>query len=102
MLQHGDEGADGEEVTPVDRVPAPVPATGLHERRIRLRHPDGLDPAWNPRYPELAFSVDAVSLLMPYAEPYFVRTVRAALPDLDPDLRATADRLLRPGGPPPR
>ena len=27
---------------------------------------------------------------MPYAEPYFVRTVRAALPDLDPGLRATA------------
>ena len=90
MLQCGDEGADGEQVTAVDRAPAPVPATGLHERRVRLPHSDGLDPAWNPRYPELAFSVDAVSLLMPYAEPYFVRTVRAALPDLDPQLRATA------------
>lgn len=59
-------------------------------RNPGLTHVEGLDPAWNPRYPELAFSVDAVSLLMPYAEPYFVRSVRAALPDLEPDLRATA------------
>jgi predicted metal-dependent hydrolase len=57
---------------------------------VRLTHDEGLDPAWNPRYPELAFAVDGVSLLMPYAEPYFVRTIRAALPDLDADLRATA------------
>jgi predicted metal-dependent hydrolase len=39
--------------------------------------------------------VDGVSLLMPYAEPYFVRTVRSALPDLDPDLRDTAAAFCR-------
>jgi predicted metal-dependent hydrolase len=53
------------------------------ERRVRLAHPDQVDPAWNARHPELAFAADAVSLLMPYAEPYFVRTVRRALPQLD-------------------
>jgi predicted metal-dependent hydrolase len=88
VLQGGGVGADGEEVTPADR--SPVPATGLGERRVHLHHAQSLDPAWNPRYPELAFAVDGVSLLMPYAEPYFVRTVRAALPDLEPGLRATA------------
>jgi predicted metal-dependent hydrolase len=61
---------------------------------VKVRNPglryDAVEAAWNPRHPELAFAVDGVSLLMPYAEPYFVRTVRAALPDLDPELRATA------------
>lgn len=52
-----------------------------------------VDPAWNRRYPELAFAVDGVSLLMPYAEPYFVRTVRRALDEhdaIDPELRVAA------------
>jgi predicted metal-dependent hydrolase len=61
---------------------------------VKVRNPglgyEGVEAAWNPRHPELAFAVDGVSLLMPYAEPYFVRTVRAALPDLDPALRTTA------------
>jgi predicted metal-dependent hydrolase len=65
---------------------------------VHLRHAEGLDPAWNPRYPELAYAVDGVSLLMPYAEPYFVRTVRAAIPDLEadePDLAETAAAFCR-------
>ncbi len=49
---------------------------GLAERRVRLAHGDEVDPAWNERRPELAFAVNAVSLLMPYAEPYFVHAVR--------------------------
>ena len=70
-----------------------LPAPGRRERRPRLTHAVGLDPAWNPRYPELSFAVDGVSLLMPYAEPYFVRTVRSALDGLDPALRATASEF---------
>ena len=62
----------------------------LVERRVRLAHPEHLDAAWNPRHPELAFAADAVSLIMPYAEPYFVHAVRRALPELEPDLRDTA------------
>jgi len=61
---------------------------------VNVRNPrlgyDEVDPAWNRRFPELAFAVDGVSLLMPHAEPYFVRTVRRALPELDHDLRAAA------------
>lgn len=65
-------------------------APELVERRVHLAHPDDVDPAWNPRRPELSFAADAVSLLMPYAEPYFVRTVRRAVPELDPALARTA------------
>ncbi len=64
--------------------------TELVDRRVRLAHPAEVDAAWNTRHPELAYSVDAVSLLMPYAEPYFVHAVRTALPALDPELRTTA------------
>ncbi len=59
-------------------------------RRPRRARMATLDPAWNGRYPELAFAVDGVSLLMPYAEPYFVRTVRAAVDELPPELRGRA------------
>ena len=49
---------------------------------VKVRNPglryDEVDPAWNHRFPELAFAVDGVSILMPYAEPYFVRSVRRA------------------------
>jgi uncharacterized protein len=62
----------------------------LTQRRVRLAHADEVDPAWNARRPELAFAVNAVSLLMPYAEPYFVRTVRGATGELEPALRETA------------
>ena len=92
---------------------ATVPAAALVERRVHLAHPDDVDPAWNPRRPELSFAADAVSLLMPYAEPYFVRTVRRAVPELEPALARTATafcaqearhhgehrRLQRPHGP---
>nr|WP_249420059.1 metal-dependent hydrolase [Rhabdothermincola salaria] len=62
----------------------------MTERRVRLAHGDEVDPAWNARRPELAFAVNAVSLLMPYAEPYFVRAVRGVAHDLDEPLRSTA------------
>ncbi len=81
---------------------ATVPAAALVERRVHLAHPDDVDPAWNPRRPELSFAADAVSLLMPYAEPYFVRTVRRAVPELDPPLARTATAFCAPGGAPPR
>lgn len=57
----------------------------LPVRRVAFEYPDDLDPAWNHRFPEFAFAANSVSLLMPYAEPYFVKSVRAALPDLELD-----------------
>ena len=62
-------------------------------RRVRFQWPDGHDPVWTPRVPELAIAANAVSLLMPFAEPYIVATVRRAVDELqltDADLAADA------------
>lgn len=67
-----------------DRIPS---------RRVRFTWPADLDPVWTPRAPELALAANAVSLLMPHAEPYVVATVRAAADDLEathPELAAEA------------
>ena len=53
-------------------VPGPV-----CRRRVRFAFPEGLDPVWNRRSPEVALAADAVSLLMPHVEPYVIRSVRA-------------------------
>ncbi|MCU1499854.1 MAG: hypothetical protein JWM47_3807 [Acidimicrobiales bacterium] len=48
---------------------------------------------WTPRAPELAVAANSVSLIMPFAEPYVVASVRAAVDGLqatDPDLAAEA------------
>jgi len=39
---------------------------------------------WNPAAPEFAAVANGVSLLMPHIEPYFVRSTRAVLDDLEP------------------
>lgn len=72
---------------------APVPV-----RRIRLSLPDNLPAAWNPTYPEFAAAANSVSLLMPYAEPYFVRSTRDALAHLTPDMAERASAYARQEG----
>jgi predicted metal-dependent hydrolase len=65
----------------------------LPHRRVRFAFPADLDPVWTPKLPELAIAANAVSLLMPHAEPYAVASVRSALADgmvTDPDLAAAA------------
>jgi predicted metal-dependent hydrolase len=76
-------------------VSIPTDAAPVPTRRVRFDYPDDLQPGWNPRHPEYAFAANSVSLLMPHAEPYFVRVTRTALPELDAPLRAEADAYLR-------
>lgn len=76
----------GARATDHDRLPV---------RRMAFEYPEDLDPAWSRRLPEFAFVANSVSLLMPYAEPYFVKSVRSALPQLDEPLRARAEDYLR-------
>lgn len=64
-------------------------------RRVAFEFPDDLDPRWNPRYPECAMAANSVSLLMPYVEPYVVRSVTTVLDDLDEPLRASAEDFCR-------
>lgn len=62
-------------------------------RRVRFTWPDEFDPRWTPRVPEFATAANAVSLLMPFAEPYVVASVRGAVDHLqvaNPDLAAEA------------
>ena len=66
------------------------PAPTATVRRLRFEWPDDLDPDWTPLTPELASVANAVSLLMPHAEPYVVDVVRAELPHLDEPLAEEA------------
>ena len=58
-------------------------------------YPDDLAVGWNPIYPELACSANAISVLMPYVEPYFVKSIRATLPSLDEPLRTETAAYLK-------
>jgi predicted metal-dependent hydrolase len=60
-----------------------------------FEYPDDLAVAWNPSFPELACSANAISVLMPYVEPYFVKSIRATLSDLDEPLRARTSSYLK-------
>ena len=64
------------------------PSTSVHGLTIRdmgFAYPDEFDPRWNPRVPEFAMVANAVSLLMPHAEPYVVKSSRAALVQIGDD-----------------
>lgn len=71
--------ADGADMTAATGTALPV-------RRPSFPFDPHLRADWNPKLPEFAYAANSVSLLMPYAEPYFVKSVRAALPLLEGDL----------------
>jgi predicted metal-dependent hydrolase len=52
-------------------------------RRFSFDYPDDFDAAWHPRRPELAAAANAVSLMMPHAEPIVAFAVREAATELD-------------------
>jgi hypothetical protein len=80
--------------TPPASVPIDIPAT-LPVRRLTFDYPDDMQTAWSDRLPEFACAANSVSLIMPFAEPYFVTSVRRALPDLEPELRTRAEAYVR-------
>jgi predicted metal-dependent hydrolase len=53
-------------------------------RRPSFAYPADFDAAWHPRRPELAAAANAVSLMMPHAEPLVALAVREAVAALDP------------------
>lgn len=59
-------------------------------RRVRFAYPEDFDPRWHPELPELACVANAVSLMMPHAEPYVARSIRATIDHLDPPTAARA------------
>jgi hypothetical protein len=69
----------------------------LAVRRVRFEWPEDQAPIWTPKVPELAIAANAVSLLMPHAEPYVVASTRAALGEgliEDPALAQEAQTYL--------
>jgi predicted metal-dependent hydrolase len=53
------------------------------------------DPVWNRHAVEFTAAANGISLMMPHVEPSFVATTRRALPLLDDELAATAERFAR-------
>jgi len=81
--------------TPPHPDPVPVGPATLPVRRIRFRYPDDLDPAWIKDVPEFAYAANGLSLLMPHAEPLFIKAVRSAMGDLDDDLRRRTECYIK-------
>jgi uncharacterized protein len=82
-------GQLGAAATFVDQMPSTHSTAsalnGLTIRDMGFVYPDDFDPRWNPRVPEFAMVANAVSLLMPHAEPYVVSSSRAALAQMGDD-----------------
>ena len=60
-----------------------APAETVAKRRIRFVYPADQNAMWSPEKPEVAIASNAVSLLLPYLEPWVAASVRDAGPDLD-------------------
>jgi predicted metal-dependent hydrolase len=62
----------------------------IQVRRIPFAFDDAIDPVWHPQRPEWSHMVNGASLAMPYLEPFLIRNVREALPQIS-DERLQAD-----------
>jgi|SRR5579872_258596 len=68
-------------------------------RRVRFDFPEGLDTIFIDGEPEESYQNVALSLLLPYLEPYLIRTMRAARPRVkDGALLADLDKFVEQEG----
>lgn len=67
----------------------------LPRRRVAFEYGDDFNTAWIPHKPEFAYAANSVSLMMPYAEPHFIKAVRHYLPELEPELRQRTKDYIR-------
>ena len=72
-----------------------VTTDALPLRRVTFAYPDDMDPAWIADKPEFAHMANGLSLLMPYAEPLFIKAVRSAFGDLDDELQARTEQYVK-------
>lgn len=63
-------------------------------RRVRFEYPDDFRAEWHPGKPEFAAACNALSLGMPYGEPYVVASIRTVRDELVPELAARVDAYL--------
>ena len=65
-------------------------------RQVEFVYPPAMKGHWNPGKPEFSQIVNAASLAMPYLEPYLIKSMRAARPQItDPALQADLDSYVR-------
>ncbi len=58
-------------------------------RQMDFQFPDGMDPVVIPGEPEQSYGIVGLSLLLPYLEPYLIRTMKEAKKVVtDQELRA--------------
>ncbi len=74
--------------------PPMTSSSGISPRRVRFEYPTDTPTVWTPARPEFSCAANSVSLMMPALEPYFVRSIRAALPDLDGPLREQTEAYI--------
>jgi len=68
-------------------------------RRMAFEFPADLDAVFISGQPEESYSNIALSLLLPYLEPYLIRTMRAAKPRVsDPELAGALDKFVAQEG----
>jgi uncharacterized protein len=72
-----------------------IVTTELPLRRVSFAYPADMDPAWIPDHPEFAHMANGLSLLMPYAEPLFIKAVRSGFGDIDAELQARTERYIK-------
>lgn len=74
-------------------------ARDIPVRRMHFKLPEALDPVIVPRCPEESFVYMGLSLLLPHLEPYLIRTMRAALRQVDdPELAAQVKQFCAQEG----
>ncbi len=59
-------------------------------RSVRFGLDEHIDVDWHRRLPEFAMAANSVSMMMPHVEPFVVRSVRAVIGELEPDLAREA------------
>ncbi len=64
-------------------------------RRVRFDYNGEVQLCWTPHLPELSAAANSVSLMMPFVEPYVVKSVRAVLDELDADQAEVAREFIR-------
>ena len=68
-------------------------------RRMEIDFPDDIEPICVEGEPEESYGLIAFSLLLPYLEPYLIRTMRAAKPRVrDPGLLEDLERFCAQEG----
>ena len=63
-------------------------------RRVTFDYPEESILCWTPRMPEVSAAANAVSLMMPFLEPFVARSIRSTIVDLPPELADQARWLI--------